>query len=351
MQGINSGSNAVVDAVRQMCSRMEQEARNSVQNMSLNFDNVVTGAENSLRNLPNVATRNMSAMNSSFQSGAQTQQATMRTLNNNIIQTFSNTPSQFQNIGRNMMSRMNSAISSESSRILTTTRNTANRIVQSFNQTPNQMQAAGRNGMAGLNAGLSAGSGAPVSTASRTRSAIVSNFSGLPSQMSGVGQSAMSGLNAGLNAGSGAVMATANRIANQVTSTIRRALDINSPSRVMANDVGQWIPKGIASGIEKYAGTAYQAIDNLSAGMLRISTPEMALGASQMGRELAKENVNQTIINRSSTIDMPALAQLIESRPVRVESYLNGEVVSQEVDRSIGNRAKRHSYAGGVSFA
>ncbi|EPB3092472.1 tape measure protein [Enterococcus faecium] len=351
VQGINSGSNAVVDAVRQMCSRMEQEARNSVQNMSLNFDNVVTGAENSLRNLPNVATRNMSAMNSSFQSGAQTQQATMRTLNNNIIQTFSNTPSQFQNIGRNMMSRMNSAISSESSRILTTTRNTANRIVQSFNQTPNQMQAAGRNGMAGLNAGLSAGSGAPVSTASRTRSAIVSNFSGLPSQMSGVGQSAMSGLNAGLNAGSGAVMATANRIANQVTSTIRRALDINSPSRVMANDVGQWIPKGIASGIEKYAGTAYQAIDNLSAGMLRISTPEMALGASQMGRELAKENVNQTIINRSSTIDMPALAQLIESRPVRVESYLNGEVVSQEVDRSIGNRAKRHSYAGGVSFA
>ncbi|WP_195943473.1 tape measure protein [Enterococcus faecium] len=351
VQGINSGSNAVVDAVRQMCNRMEQEARNSVQNMSLNFDNVVSGAENSLRNLPNVATRNMSAMNSSFQSGAQTQQATMRTLNNNIIQTFSNTPSQFQNIGRNMMSRMNSAISSESSRILTTTRNTANRIVQSFNQTPNQMQAAGRNGMAGLNAGLSAGLGAPVSTASRTRSAIVSNFSGLPSQMSGVGQSAMSGLNAGLNAGSGAVMATAKRIANQVTSTIRRALDINSPSRVMANDVGQWIPKGIASGIEKYAGTAYQAIDNLSAGMLRISTPEMALGASQMGRELAKENVNQTIINRSSTIDMSALAQLIESRPVRVESYLNGEVVSQEVDRSIGNRAKRHSYAGGVSFA
>ncbi len=74
--------------------------------------------------------------------------------------------------------------------------------------------------------------------------------------MNSVGRSAMSGLNAGLNAGSGAVLATANRIANQVAATMRKALDINSPSKVMA-EVGRWIPEGLAVGIDKHAPVAY----------------------------------------------------------------------------------------------
>lgn len=349
--GVSNGTNSAVDAVRQMCQQMEQEAQNSAQNMSVNFNQVVTGADSALSQLPGIATKNMTAMNASFQSGSQTQQATMRTLNTALIRTFSNTPNQFQSIGRNIMSRMNAAMQSEANRVITTARNTANRTVQAFDRTPGQMQIVGSTIMRRLNSGMQSGSSVPVTTASRTSGAIVSAFNGLSGQMNSVGRSAMAGLDAGLNAGAGAVIATADRIANQVAATMKSALDINSPSKVMANEVGRWIPEGIAAGIEEYAGVAYQAIDNLSAGMLKITTPEVALGSARIGRELSNEKISQTIVHQSSSIDMAELARVLNSRPIKVNSILDGEKVSSTFDQSLGRQMYKRQYTGGVGFA
>ncbi|OTN76721.1 hypothetical protein A5886_001800 [Enterococcus sp. 8G7_MSG3316] len=349
-QGVEKLSQSAVMAVRSMCLHMEMEARNNAKKMTNIFDQLVSGSDSSLQKLPNVASKNMSAMNKSFSVGSKTSEATIKSLNNNIISTFKNTPTQFLNIGKNIMSRMNSAISSEANRVITTTKNTANRIMQSFSNTPNQMQNVGRNSMSRLNSGLQSGSPTVVSTASRTRTQIVSSFNNLPSSMNSVGRNAMSGLNRGLISGSGTVIATANRIANQVAATMKRALNINSPSKVMENEVGRWIPEGIAVGIEKYAGSAYQAIDNLSEGMLRVSTPEMALGTSRMGREVSNQVRTQNATAHNSAINLDVLAKLINSRPIQVQSILDGQQVSKSVDNALGSLLKRRAYTGGVNL-
>lgn len=108
-------------------------------------------------------------------------------------------------------------------------------------------------------------------------------FDNLQTDFNSIGRNAMSGLNAGLNAGRSQVMSTANSIANQVANTMQKALKIHSPSRIMRDDVGKWIPEGLALGIKDNAKSVYRELDNLSNNMMIMSTPEAALGLSRMG--------------------------------------------------------------------
>ena len=73
-------------------------------------------------------------------------------------------------------------------------------------------------------------------------------FDNTPGEFRSIGEQIMSGLNGGLNSGSGHVMATARSIANSVATTMRQALDIHSPSRVMekiGNQVGRFSNRSI----------------------------------------------------------------------------------------------------------
>src|SRR5690625_2252900 len=98
----------------------------------------------------------------------------------------------------------------------------------------------------------------------------------------------MAGLNAGLNAGRGRVLNTARSIANSVASTMKGALRIQSPSKIMRDEVGRWIPAGLAEGIEKYA----ILVDKATAKMFSYTTPEMALGTSRMAYSGTGYSVN-----------------------------------------------------------
>jgi phage-related protein len=68
-----------------------------------------------------------------------------------------------------------------------------------------------------------------------------------------VGKNIIRGLINGISSMAGAVYRKAQEIANKVKNTIKGALGIHSPSRVMRDQVGKWIPLGVAEGIEKFS--------------------------------------------------------------------------------------------------
>ena len=96
------------------------------------------------------------------------------------------------------------------------------------------------------------------------------------SDYANIGRNIMSGLNQGLLSGEGGVMATANRIANNIAATMRRALQINSPSRLMREQVGRQIPAGVADGIDKYSGYALDSVSDLGKDLLKVNLPKMS---------------------------------------------------------------------------
>ncbi|MCG5104453.1 tape measure protein [Oceanobacillus alkalisoli] len=118
------------------------------------------------------------------------------------------------------------------------------------------------------------------------------------SQYRSIGLHAMSGLRIGLNAGSGRVMATARSIANRVAYTMQKALKINSPSLVMRDDVGRWVPEGLAVGIKDNANSVFRELNRLSSRVMRMGTPEMALGMPSMAYSGGSTS---NVMNRSTT--------------------------------------------------
>ena len=90
-----------------------------------------------------------------------------------------------------------------------------------------------------------------------------------------IGRDAMSGLNQGLQSGESGVMATARRIADNVARTMRNALQINSPSRVMREDIGRQIPAGVAAGIDKYADYALDSVYDLGKELTQVDFPNL----------------------------------------------------------------------------
>lgn len=335
--GIDGKQSNAVTAMQKVLQAMQKAVDAESKSMAKSFDQIVTGADNSLSKLANVARKSMSDMESQFQSGSRTSQTTMRNLSNQLVQAFNRTPSQMQNIGRNIMNSLNIGLQSQQGRVQTTASQTHTRIIQAFNRTPSQMQSIGRNSMSNLNNGMRSTQGGAISTASNTNSRIVSTFNGLPSQLNQSGRNAMAGLTTGINAGAGGAIAAANRVANQVSATINKALDINSPSRVTKESgafASEGLEVGLLSRINNVASAARRVsdtlLDNIVSGVdiaanLRVASPEKGLAESNIGK-------NQMFLNPIHIVN---------------KMILDGEEIASSTNHILANDYDRLNYTAG----
>jgi tape measure domain-containing protein len=195
----------------------------------------------------------------------------------------------------------------------------------------------------GLAEGVDKGTNQPVSSVTNLANQINKPFDSLQSDFTYIGEMAMSGLNAGLWSGSGSVMATANSIAERVKATIKSALDIHSPSRVMRDEIGRFIPRGIAVGIEADAGIVKKSMLRLKESMMIDARPEIALGLNKdLGAQVTVKQSSKQTIAEKIKVTMDKSSELLEKaldvaetavrRPN--EMYLNdGTLVAKTGDK------------------
>jgi hypothetical protein len=137
--------------------------------------------------------------------------------------------------------------------------------------------------------------------------------------MQGVGAQAVNGIRAGIAAQRPALDADVRSLVGSIPTTSQEALAIRSPSRVMADAVGRYIPEGIALGIEAGRGPLDQAMGSIVApgdvggaglgggGGVTIGTINLTLGAGateETGREAARGFVDELV----ALLEVPALA-------------------------------------------
>ena len=195
----------------------------------------------------------------------------------------------------------------------------------------------------GLAEGIDNGASQPTNSVTTLSTQIKEPFNSLPSDFTYAGEMAMAGLNTGLNNGAGAVLETARSIATSVKETIKDALRIQSPSKAMRDEVGRFIPQGIAVGIEADAGTVKRSMLRLKESMMIDTRPEIALGLNKkLGTQVTvKQSSKQTIaekikvtMDKSSELLEKALdvAEMAVRRPN--EMYLNdGTLVAKTGDK------------------
>lgn len=121
----------------------------------------------------------------------------------------------------------------------------------------------GRNIGQGLIDGMNSQSWNVSNVASNLRNGITGNIWVDYWNMWNIGNNVGQGLIDGMNNKYWSVSYTARDIAQNIVTQFKDELQIHSPSRVMKDKIGKFIPLGIAEGIDKEASSVYKSMTNL----------------------------------------------------------------------------------------
>lgn len=96
---------------------------------------------------------------------------------------------------------------------------------------------------------------------------IVNWFKNLPNKMLNIGKNIVTGIWNGIKNAKSWLTGKIKDFGKNIMKGFKDALKIGSPSKLAEKDVGQWIPKGIAVGIDANADSVYKSMKNLVTGM------------------------------------------------------------------------------------
>ena len=137
---------------------------------------------------------------------------------------------------------------------------------------------------------------------------IVNKIKELPERLKSIGSDIVRGLWNGINDMTGWVIGKIQGFGDSVLGGIKDFFGINSPSKVMAEEVGKWLPAGLAVGIDKNAKSALSAMKDLvvntvgaaSAGLKTVSTTTSGFtgGAGGVVNNFTQNNYSPKALSR-----------------------------------------------------
>lgn len=174
----------------------------------------------------------------------------------------------------------------------------------------------------------------------RTRPQLTTELNRMGPDFTRAGENAMNGLQRGLNNRRGSVMNTARSIAGEVTRTMQNALRINSPSKVMAEDVGAPLMQGLSLGIESNADVVMSELEALANKFKHAFDNNYSLKVGVNSNELA---VPQSAKN--NTFSTP------NNQPTYIvlDGKVVGELMADDVKAGQNKRARQtNQFRGGL---
>lgn len=135
---------------------------------------------------------------------------------------------------------------------------------------------------------------------------------------SSLGSAIINGIVNGMRWAGGALKNMLLGLASDALNAAKRFLRIGSPSKVFADQVGKWIPAGIAVGIEDNSDAITMAVDTMSAETVGAFTAEPAQSVTN------NRNVGDITVNviGAAGQDVDELAQAVADR---INAMINGQ--------------------------
>ena len=143
-----------------------------------------------------------------------------------------------------------------------------------------------------------------------------------------IGVQIVNGIISGLASGASALWESVRNLASSAWQSAKRALGIASPSKVMASEVGRWIPAGMAEGIEDNLAP----VDASARMMAEASMPDVQPAAGRGA------------VSGSNTGDI--LLQLLDAlRDLKYELYIDGRQITDVVTTRQRNDLRAGGFA------
>lgn len=166
---------------------------------------------------------------------------------------------------------------------------------------------------------------------------ITNGLANLPGKLYNIGVNAVQGLINGIKKMGSSLWNAAQDLASSAWKGMQDALGIHSPSRVMAKEVGQWIPKGVTVGIEANAGNTLKAIrdyanslvneidTNKFLGQVNLATSGINInteGSNNNNLVTALKQYTEAIVNSKEKIDYDKMSIAFKQGAEKIDSTI-----------------------------
>ncbi|WP_215507603.1 phage tail tape measure protein [Peptoniphilus sp. EMRHCC_23] len=149
-----------------------------------------------------------------------------------------------------------------------------NGLIQAISTSKSRFQNEGCQLMTSTTNGIRASQGQVVSAIRAILNAAVSAANSYRGRFVSVGRNMSAGMASGIRAGRSGVISAAISVASSALKAARRSLDIHSPSKKMAAEVGLPAGQGIAVGLEDSMPAIEQSMQIISDGMIKSMTDQ-----------------------------------------------------------------------------
>lgn len=198
--------------------------------------------------------------------------------------------------------------------------------------------SAGEYFVEGFNNAVSDSTGDTVSTITGFVDTVVSNFDTLADKLYDIGTNAMQGLLNGMGGMENDLYNKADDIANNITDTVKKALDIHSPSKVMY-ELGGYTIEGFKDGMESLYNQTLASVKDFSADITIAPAPSIQKFYSDSINPVNVDRYNNaqpyTAPQQSNSETNTLLRRLISA----VESGQSIQIDGQEVFKSVKKQA------------
>ena len=233
--------------------------------------------------LNNVNTWSTNMVNKAKETGTQFLQ--------NIVNFFTQLPGKVTSFLSNVISVVTSWASNMATKAHEAGSNFLNNIINIITQLPGKISDLLSNIISNLSNWVTNMASKGTEGARQLFNNVVDGLRDLPNRVLSIGGDIVRGVWEGIRDATGWLGKKIRGFARDIIDDMKDALRIGSPSKVMADKIGKWIPAGVAEGIEKNAKSAVGAAKNLAEKL----TPTMETLKTDMSGSFTGSNYTNSV--------------------------------------------------------
>lgn len=145
----------------------------------------------------------------------------------------------------------------------------------------------------------------------------------------GLGSDILEGIGKGITNSVSSVVEAAKKAAKSIFDSVKDFFDIGSPSKLMRDEIGRWIPAGIAVGIEKNLDPVTDAMDEITKLTTGTLNSDIEYGLSDNQKALNSAAVLYDSGNSTEPIDYDRIEDIFKSMSIKIDTRILGRVVRE----------------------
>lgn len=340
-----SEAQTMADGVNQAASSMNLSAVNEALGLSAgvtsNLQTAQANANNAASTMNATVTSNMASMQSNASSAtsglasnvtaglnqaSSSANASSAQMANNVTTNFNKAKSSVDN----SMKGINQTVTASFNKLNADIQSFGNKFNQAFTNSFRKASDVARNGMNTVQNAVSNGMNQALIVARNAGNQMINVMQSISGGMNSAGYYAGIGFANGLASSAGSIYAIANSIANNVVNTIRRALDIHSPSRATFA-LGGFTGEGFVNGMADWLGE----IDNMGQQYAQAVTDQ------KYGLESHITSTGSISSNGISNSLESLSSDILESQLSEPVFEIHNELVGDEIYTSVKEKESR----------